>query len=142
MSLFYYRRHQFRQCPILAISCLTSTKWHYWDDCTLFFNLSLLEDVSHFCFHHKVCRSKQTLYRSQNHYVTSVLVLFMLAAVCRSNSWFVMCTNTNYAVRGVHSSISNSFTGPFDWQQELGVIVCFVCFIPLLLRYSNKGTRV
>ena len=53
-----------------------------------------------------------------------------------------MCTNTNYAVRGVHSSISNSFTGPFDWQQELGVIVCFVCFIPLLLRYSNKGTRV
>ena len=71
----------------------------------MFFNLSLLEDVSHFCFHHKVCRTKQTLPpRSQNYHVTGVLVLFMLAAVCQSNSQFIMCADTNYTVWGLHGS--------------------------------------
>ena len=38
--------------------------------------------------------------RSQNNYVTTVLILSMVAAVCPSSSWFRMCANTNFEVRG------------------------------------------
>jgi len=78
----------------------------------MFLNLSLLEDVSHFCFHQNICHSKHTLPRSQNYYITSVLTLFMFIAVCQSNSEFAMCTDTNYAlaVWGLHGSINSPFS--------------------------------
>jgi hypothetical protein len=110
MSLLYYRRpHQYAN---LANSCHNCTKRHYWEHCTMFLNLSLLEDVSHFCFHQNICHSKHTLPRSQNYYITSVLILFMLAAVCQSNSEFTMCTDTNYAlaVWELHGSITSLFS--------------------------------
>ena len=67
----------------------------------MFLNISLLEDVGRLRLCLRVRCLKQILPRSRNNYVTSILVLLMLAAVCESDSLFSMCTNIDYAVWGL-----------------------------------------
>jgi hypothetical protein len=97
-SLSVTRRCQLPRNATLANGYFICNIWHFRDRCAMFLNFSLLEAVRHFCFHLEVCRSNHTvMLRSQNNYITSVLILFMLASVCQSNSRSVVGTNTNYA---------------------------------------------
>ena len=78
--------------------------------------------------------------RSQNNYIASVLILFMLTPVCQSNSWSVVGTNTNYAAGelcGDHS-ISSGTHGLRSMGQDS--VVRFVChaLVPLLFTSSKK----
>jgi len=80
--------------------------------------------------------------RSQNNYVTPVLVLLMLAAVCQFSSRYLTRTNTNCAVGGfcVDNSIDSGIHGLCPTRQDR--VVRYVRFVPLLLTYSNKGFHV
>jgi len=40
------------------LRCQYRDNWRYGDNCTMLLNLPLLEDVSHICFHLKVCLFK------------------------------------------------------------------------------------
>ena len=80
--------------------------------------------------------------RSQNNYVTPVLVLLMLAAVCQFSSRYLTRTNTNCAVGGfcVDDSIDSGIHGLCPTRQDR--VVRYVRFVPLLLTYSNKVSCV
>jgi len=101
MFLLCYRRFLVPPNAILAKGCLAHNNRHCWDASAMFLDLSLLADVSHSCFHRKVRCSQQVLSRSSNNYVTSLLILTMLAAVCQSNLGLAMCINTSCASWGV-----------------------------------------
>jgi hypothetical protein len=140
MFLLY---HSLRGCSlprraILAKHCLARRNRHYCVDRAVFLNLSLLEDVGKFCFHTKGCCPKRTLFRSQNNYVTPVLVLFMLAAVSQSNSRFAVRTNIDCAVGGlcVDDSIRSLAHNLCPTEQDR--VVCYVRFVLLLLIYSKN----
>jgi hypothetical protein len=136
-----YRRCQLPRKATRANRCLICNMWHFRDGCAMFLDFSLLEAVRHFCFHLEVCCSNHTvMLRSQNNYITSVLILFMLASVCQSNSRFVVGTNTNYAA-------GEFFGGSSIWHGAHGLsstgqdgVARFVChvIVPLLFTSSNK----
>jgi hypothetical protein len=78
--------------------------------------------------------------RSQNNYITSVLILFMLAAVCQSNSRFVVGTNTNYAAGKLcgDSSISSVAHGLCPTGQDGVAHSVRHGIVPLFLTSSNN----
>jgi len=136
-----YRRRQFPPEAIMGRHCLICNIYHFGDDCAMFLNFSLLEAVCHFCFNLNVRRSNHTvMLRSQNNYITSVLILCILASVCQSNSLFVVCTNTNYVAGRLCGDISISFRthGRCPMGQDGDVHDVRHGFVPLLLTSSNK----
>jgi hypothetical protein len=79
------RRCSFPRNKILAMCCLVRNNFHFRDDCAMFLSLWLLEDVSHFAFASRsAVKSSLWSLRSKNKYVTSLLILFVLAEVCLS----------------------------------------------------------
>jgi hypothetical protein len=80
--------------------------------------------------------------RSQKIYVTSFLILFMLATVCQSNSRFAMCSNTNCAVWGLCGD--NGIAAGVREHCSAGkvVVACYVRtrVVPLLLISSNMAS--
>jgi len=143
MSLLCYRRCQLRQWGILARHCFVRNKRHFCDNCAMFLNLSLLENVSPCCFHLKVyCSMHTPMRRSKNNYVTSVLILFMFAAVRQPNSPFVVCTDTSYAVGGLRGDGSIPFGVHGICPTGKSGDVRYVRIVPLLLTSSNKVSCV
>jgi hypothetical protein len=67
--------------PTLALCNHACDEWRLGDDCAKFLDLPLLEAVSSVCFHYKFQCSKHTLFRSENKYIASMFILFMIAAV-------------------------------------------------------------
>ena len=55
--LYYYRKYHLPPRAILAWHGLHCNKWDLGDDRAKFLNFSLLDNVSHLCFHLKVCCS-------------------------------------------------------------------------------------
>jgi len=100
MSYSATRGYHLPPRAILASHCLPRNKRDLSDDRAEFLNFSLLDDVSHLCFHLKVCCSTKTLMRrSKNKYITVVLTLLMLASVCQFNFRFAMCADPCYALQ-------------------------------------------
>jgi len=136
-----YRRCQFPPEAILGRHCLICNIYHFRDDCAMFLNFSLLEAVRHFFFDLNVCCSNHAvMLRSQNNYITSVLILCILASVCQSNSLFVVGTNTNYAAGRLCGDNIISF-GTHGWcpmGQDGVVHDVRHGFVPLLLTSANN----
>jgi hypothetical protein len=136
-----YRRRQFPPEAIMGRHCLICNIYHFGDDCAMFLNFSLLEAVCHFCFNLNVRRSNHTvMLRSQNNYITSVLILFMLASVCQSNSRLVVGTNTNYTAGKLcgGSSISSVAHGLCPTGQDCVAHSVRHSVVPQFLTSSNK----
>jgi hypothetical protein len=136
-----YRRCQLPRKATLAKRCLICNIWHFRDGCAMFLDFSLLEAVRHFRFHLEVCCSNHTvMLRSQNNYITSVLILFVLASVCQSNSRFVVGTNTNYADGDLcgGSSICSGTHGLCSTGQDSVVRFVRHDLVPLLFTSSKK----
>jgi hypothetical protein len=136
-----YRRCQLPRKATLANRRLICNMWHFRDGCAMFLDFSLLEAVRHFCFHLEVsCSNHTVMLRSQNNYITSVLILFMLAAVCQSNSRFVVGTNTNYAAGELcgGSRICSGAHGRSSTGQDGVVPFVRHGIVALLFTSSNK----
>ena len=69
-----------------------------------------------------------------------MLILFMLAAVCQSNSPVtgIVCTNTDYAVGRLYrdNSIFSGVYRLFSTGQD--DVIHYVCIVPLILTSSNR----
>ena len=136
-----YGRRQLPRKTTLANRCLICNMWHFRDGCAMFLNFSLLEAVRHFYFDLNVCCSNHAvMLRSQNNYITSVLILFMLASVCQSNSRLVVGTNTNYTAGKLcgGSSISSVAHGLCPTGQDCVAHSVRHSVVPQFLTSSNK----
>ena len=136
-----YRRCQLPRKATLANRCLICNMWHFRDRCAMFLDFSLLEAVRPFFFHLEVCCSNHTvMLRSQNNHITSVLILFVLAAVCQSNSRFVVGTNTNHTAGELcgSSSICSDAHGLCSTGQDGVVRFVRHGIVPLLFTSSNN----
>jgi hypothetical protein len=136
-----YRRCQLPRKATLANCCLICNIWHFRGCCAMFLDFSLLEAVRHFCFHLNVrCSNHTVMLRSQNNYITSILILFMLASVCQSNSRPVVGTNTNFAAGELcgGSSICSGTHGLSSTGQDGVVRFVGHSIVSLFLTSSNK----
>jgi len=77
--------------------------------------------------------------RSQNNYITSVLILFMPAAVCQSNFWFVVGTNTNHTAGELcgGSSICSDAAMHTAYAQRDKMVLCVLCVTVLFHYFSH-----
>jgi len=136
-----YRRCQLPQKATLANRCHICRMWHFRGCCAMFLDFSLLEAVHHFCFHLNVyCSNHTVMLRSQNNYITSILILFMLASVCQSNCQSVVGTNANYTDGELcgGSSIYSGAHGLSSTGQDVVVLFVGHSIVSLFLTSSNK----